>query len=51
MGRLSHLEEETEALSEDSSGSSVQKDPKVRKYTGVGYLVSREWKGEGNPGS
>lgn len=39
MGRLSHREEETEALEGDGSGSSIQKDPKAR-CTDVGYLES-----------
>lgn len=51
MGRLNHLEEKTEALSEDRSGSPIQKDPKARKHTGVGYLANREWKRGGHPGS
>lgn len=51
MGRLSHLEEETEALEEDGSASSIQKDPKARKCTGVDYLESWKWKREENPGS
>lgn len=40
MGRLSHLEEETETLEEDKSGSSIRKDPKARKCTGAGHLES-----------
>lgn len=50
-GRLSHLQEDTEALDGEKSGSSTQEDPKVRECTGVGYLASCEQKKDENTGS
>lgn len=49
MDRMSRLEEDTEALSDDKSGSSTQEDPKARKCTGVGDLASQEPKKDGSP--